>query len=1123
MEISGNRTANGAPTPADGGIETPTTTPSMSASTQNSASTSAQDGHGINTPSPGNQHHHKQQLHGHPPQYHPNSSSAHLSSGQQLDNAPGSQLRSATTPNRQPDPKASAPSQTTAHNPPPFPAYPPHSPASSGGYSPESSVAAGTATAHDTPADAPTPGADGEGGRDPNGEPKKPRACESCRGLKVRCEPDPANPSGDCKRCAKAKRPCIVTEPSRKRQRKADNRVAELERKIDALTATLQHVRSGANPLPMGSPSVLSATTGTGPDTQAMLGRYTAATPYDFSGGYGRGTPSLPPSASRDWSIPPTREQQAASGRQQAPLRTWQGYGEMDHDNSNLYSSSPTMALAGRKRKQPDDREPVSQDPRETSFPMPRPPTRHADIVDRKIISMEQAAKFLERYNKHMVPHLPGVVFPADMTAEKLKKTKPILFHAVMAAAAGEEPLVQKTLTNDLMKIFAEEVMVTGNKSLELVQAIQIATIWYWPPERFEELKFYQLLHIAAVMAIDLGLGRKRQPRGGLRNGMPSTIRDKIMYKPPPPDPTSIESRRAWLTCYFLATNTSMALHRPNLIRWSSFMEESVKILETSPEAAPTDKYLVHLIWTHRLAEEVGTHFFDDHNSNASITSPRTQHLLSFFEHKLDQYRKALPDDMRQPSLMLSFYVLDLYMHEIVWQNDSPDDAKGQVDGQTTWLDGNLTPAHVKALGATREAIEHIFGIFLDMEIHSIRCLPAFSFVRIAYAVVILIRIHLSVISPKTELGKVMTKEDLDVENWIEKLLAKFKATMADDKNRPAAKFYFVLGMLRQWFQAQKQPPGTWPKGSRASRAAETGPSEDGVAESSSTASLLAGNQTTRNGNAGDNKDLASGPGAARSMQAYKEQQQQRRQQPNASSDYPTTGDTPLHLLSEVATHESSTATPSSSGLPPLLPQQHTSTTSHMPSNADIILSTPISAPPPPPPPPNGTAMDWNHLQQHQPPPYMSGVSPAMSVPDLQQQPDPRWLSQAVGQEIDGFEQAMDLTFGAVPLDGFDMWGMDLDMEMGGMGGVFPDGGLGAAGLGGPGGPSGGGGGRSAYDYGQGWYGQQQQQQQQHGQHHQQNQHQHQHHHHQQQDGNQGGAGGHHRQQQQQHPNMGYY
>ena len=79
---------------------------------------------------------------------------------------------------------------------------------------------------------------------DPN-DPKRSRACEACRGLKVRCDQD--DPSQPCKRCAKAKRNCVITAPSRKRQKKTDSRVAELEKKIDALTASLNAKKEGGN------------------------------------------------------------------------------------------------------------------------------------------------------------------------------------------------------------------------------------------------------------------------------------------------------------------------------------------------------------------------------------------------------------------------------------------------------------------------------------------------------------------------------------------------------------------------------------------------------------------------------------------------------------------------------------------------------------------------------------------------------------------------------------------------------------------------------------------------------------------------------------------------------------
>ncbi|KGQ11902.1 hypothetical protein BBAD15_g2339 [Beauveria bassiana D1-5] len=112
--------------------------------------------------------------------------------------------------------------------------------ASSGGESSPSSVAS-----HGTRGDGPSSGSPAQASAAAAAatDPKKLRACEACRGLKVRCEPDPND--GPCRRCKKANRRCVVTAPTRKRQRKTDSRVSELEKKIDALTASLQARTAG--------------------------------------------------------------------------------------------------------------------------------------------------------------------------------------------------------------------------------------------------------------------------------------------------------------------------------------------------------------------------------------------------------------------------------------------------------------------------------------------------------------------------------------------------------------------------------------------------------------------------------------------------------------------------------------------------------------------------------------------------------------------------------------------------------------------------------------------------------------------------------------------------------------
>ncbi|KAK3941067.1 hypothetical protein QBC46DRAFT_383586 [Diplogelasinospora grovesii] len=445
--------------------------------------------------------------------------------------------------------------------------------------------------------------------------------------------------------------------------------------------------------------------------------------------------------------------------------------------------------------------------------------TDYSDVVDRGILTMAQAGELFARYTDQMCPHLPGVVFTPGTTVAEVRKSKPTLFLSVMAAASSEIPDIQKTLTKELMQVLADKVMVVGEKSLELVQALQVAVVWYWPPEHFEELKFYQLVHVAAVMAVDLGLGRKKQARGGFRKHIPHSWRDHPLRKKFPPDPTTIEARRAWLTCYFLATNTSMALHRPNLIRWTPFMAECVDVLESSPEAAPTDKYLCHLVWTHKLAEEVGIQFsMDDPACTPNISDSRTQYALRGFERDLERYSSSIPPDMHQPSLKLSFHVLSLYMHEIATQNEFVEDSSSkQQPPQPCSIDSlkealvsetPLTSAHINALSACLTAIDGIFDVFLSLNVTAIRCLPVFNFVRVAYAVVVLIKMYFAASSPKSELGKVINKDNMKVEQHLEALLEKFRATAADDRSRPASKFLVVLVMLRSWFQKQNQNGG---------------------------------------------------------------------------------------------------------------------------------------------------------------------------------------------------------------------------------------------------------------------------------------------------------------------------
>lgn len=148
-------------------------------------------------------------------------------------------------------------------------------------------------------------------------------------------------------------------------------------------------------------------------------------------------------------------------------------------------------------------------------------------------------------------------------------------------------------------------------------------------------------------------------------------------------------------------------------------------------------------------------------------------------------------------------------MHEVALHVDKNDDtmrpaiSTESLDDPIPGLSESLTAAHIGALSSCLTAIDGIFETFLAMDIRSIRCLPVFHFVRVAYAVVVLIKMYFSASSPDSELGKVINKDNMKVEEYLDKLLEKFRAVAEGEKSRPAAKFQVVLAMLRGWFHKQ--------------------------------------------------------------------------------------------------------------------------------------------------------------------------------------------------------------------------------------------------------------------------------------------------------------------------------
>lgn len=99
-----------------------------------------------------------------------------------------------------------------------------------------------------------------------------------------------------------------------------------------------------------------------------------------------------------------------------------------------------------------------------------------------------------------------------------------------------------------------------------------------------------------------------------------------------------------------------------------------------------------------------------------------------------------------------------------------------------------LTTAHISALSVCLTSIDGIFETFLSLEVDVVRSQPVFHFVRAAYAVIVLIKMYFTAASSNSELGKVIDKDNMKVEQYLDGLLEKFRAAAEDDRCRPGKK-----------------------------------------------------------------------------------------------------------------------------------------------------------------------------------------------------------------------------------------------------------------------------------------------------------------------------------------------
>jgi hypothetical protein len=196
---------------------------------------------------------------------------------------------------------------------------------------------------------------------------------------------------------------------------------------------------------------------------------------------------------------------------------------------------------------------------------------------------------------------------------------------------------------------------------------------------------------------------------------------------------------------------------------------------------------------------------------------------------------------MNPAPLQSHFNIINLYLHEIVLHvghniNDfrPPFMEETVQPPESAQKDQYLTPMQRNGLATCIISAHNVFDIFLGYDAETIASLPVFNFVRVAYAAVVLIKIHIRASRPDSDCSSIIDKRDLNTESYLQRLVESLQRLEPGNQGMGSL-FYFLLLILQMWFDRFQK---------RRQNDAEAFEAEDGF--------------SFRTGSGGDNEEEAS-------------------------------------------------------------------------------------------------------------------------------------------------------------------------------------------------------------------------------------------------------------------------
>ncbi|KAM7199817.1 hypothetical protein V8F33_004221 [Rhypophila sp. PSN 637] len=473
---------------------------------------------------------------------------------------------------------------------------------------------------------------------------KGPRACATCARAKSRCIPGPVANGGRCERCHRLDKPCSSQTPAppRKRKEPKPTRVAELERKLEHLTARLESAAGASTSQSQGQLQG-QAPIQSDPEETGQVGTTTTLPPHvevsTWNGNAITGTSGV---GSSNGSNPTMDYNFAHIFRTDGPL-----YNQVDLPPSTPSTQLNDSASLVSSRPGPPNTQP--QLPPHLAAPKP--------LLWPEDAEAEAMLTFYQATLSHQFPFVP---IDPRMSSRELREKHPFLWKATMMSAYHLDGPRQMALGDQLLKEITEAAMLKAQKDIDLLQGLQLFICWYH--YNLKSFQLTNLIFLARSICSSLGLTE-------------STHLNSVKGRLDQFTPKCLENMRALTATYYITTITFAANKRPDALMNTSCAELCCEIIEKLNKV-PSDVFLVWLVRAQQLIQAIVWRLALCQSTALQQPShmPLTA-VIRDFAQQIEVFRQSVPAHIAQnPTLIGHMYVAEMLLYEIALQSAHQDE-----------------------------------------------------------------------------------------------------------------------------------------------------------------------------------------------------------------------------------------------------------------------------------------------------------------------------------------------------------------------------------------------------------------------------------------------------------------